>query len=54
MIALVNFILKNGGEGTDYRITVVGVNLMPIGVKLKVEYLGGTSVPSPSISVDIP
>jgi hypothetical protein len=54
MAALVDFILRNGGKGTDYRITVVGVNLMPIGVKLKVEYLGGTTTPDPSINVDIP
>lgn len=54
MVELINFILKWDGDGTDYQVIVVGVNLMPIGVKLKVNFLPANGAPGSSINVDIP
>jgi len=51
MIELVEFILKKGGKGTDYQIIVTGVNLIPFGVKLKVNFL--PEIPNPGSSVDV-
>ena len=50
MDKLVNFIIEHQGVGTDYRIEVVGVRILPVGVKLKITFL-----PEPdSISLSVP
>jgi hypothetical protein len=50
MLKLIEFILANQGQATDYQIIVEGVKLFPLGVELKVNFLPA----SKSIDVLVP
>ena len=39
MTDLINLILTGGGPSTDYRIVVVELNVLPLGVQLEVTHL---------------
>lgn len=39
MDKLIQLILKHKGNSTDYRIEIVGVKVLPIGVELKITHL---------------